>query len=120
MTKKVLLAAVAACGLALAGCAGSSTTLQNDVAAVEANAQADANVLCGFVPTIATIAALIPGFGTAATSAATIAGSVCQAVAAAPVVKSASFAKAKLGVETNIGTIASPAGAVAVVGHFTR
>lgn len=54
------------------------------VAAIEAEVQADANLVCGFIPTVGTIASFIPGVGVVAASAASIAESICAAVAAAP------------------------------------
>lgn len=120
--RKLCMASVALPMIILGGCA--STTLQNDVANVEAAVQADANVLCGFIPTAATIAALIPGFGTVAASAATIAEAVCTAVAKAPVVQPASARMrsqlAATAADVQVTTIKTPNGVVPIVGHFTR
>jgi hypothetical protein len=112
--------------VALGGCAGgiTNTTLQNDIAAIEQQVQADTNVLCGFIPTAATIAAFIPGFGTVAASAATIATGICQAIATAPVVQpvnaSARLKLAASGADVAVATAKTPNGPVSVVGHFTR
>jgi hypothetical protein len=122
--KKLLLLASLAAAVSLAGCGTTSTTLTNDIASIEAQVQADTNVLCGFVPTAATIAAFIPGFGTIAASAATIAEGVCSAIAAAPVVQPQSArmraSLAASGADTQVTTARTPSGPVAVVGHFTR
>lgn len=110
--------------VALGGCAGTTAaSIQNTVSTIEAEVQADANVLCGFIPTAATIAAFIPGFGAIAASAATIAEGVCQAVAQAPVVKTQSMkrsAAAGAPVDSVIGNVRTPNGVVSVAGHFTR
>lgn len=118
------LLAVAAPTVFLGGCAGGSATLQNDIANVESQVQADANVLCGFIPTAATVAAFIPGFGTVAASAATIAEGICSAIAQAPVVQPASArmraSLAASGADVQVTTAKTPNGTVPVVGHFTR
>ena len=106
---------------ALGGCAGfTSATLQNDVANIEAQVQADANVLCGFVPTAATIAAFIPGFGSVAASAATIATGICAAIAKAPVVSPAAARMAASGADVQVAVAKLPNGTVPIVGHYTR
>lgn len=121
-THRIGLLAVAAPMVVLGGCA--STTLQNDVANIEAQVQADANVLCGFIPTAATVAAFIPGFGTIAASAATIAEGICTSIAQAPVVQPASArmraSLAASGADVQVTTAKTPNGVVPVVGHFTR
>jgi hypothetical protein len=117
--------------LALGGCAGSglvspltSGGLQTDVATIESQVQADSNVLCGFIPTAATIAAFIPGFGTVAASAATIAEGVCTSIEKAPVVQPASARMranlAASGADVQVATVKTPNGAIPIVGHFTR
>lgn len=121
--RRVLLLSVALGALALGGCAGvTSATIQADVAAIEAQVQADANLACGFIPTIATVAAFIPGVGIIAADAATIAQGICTAIAKAPVVVAPSLrARAvALGVDVNVGSVRTPNGLVAIVGHFTR
>lgn len=123
--RKLYLVSAALPMVALGGCAGfNSATLQNDVASIEQQVQADANVLCGFIPTVATIAAFIPGFGTVAASAATIATGICAAVAKAPVVQpqSASMRSqlAASGADVQVTTAKTPNGVVPIVGHFTR
>lgn len=119
-----LVAVLAATSLLLGGCAGGSAVLQNDIAAIEAQAQADANVLCGFIPTVATVAAFIPGFGAIAASAATIAQGVCNAIAKAPVVQPQSArmraSLAASGADVTVATAKTPNGVVPIVGHFTR
>jgi hypothetical protein len=120
------VSAIAAIGLALsvANCAGLTGSLQSDVATIEGQVQADANVLCGFIPTAATIAAFIPGFGTVAASAATIATGICGAIAAAPVVPATQAARLRSiqlgGADVPVATVRTPNGPVTVSGHFTR
>lgn len=125
MFRKFSLVSVTFPMLALGGCAGLTTqALQTDVATIEADVQADANVLCGFVPTAATIAAFIPGFGTIAASAATIAEGICTSIAQAPVVQPASArmraSLAASGADVQVSTAKTPSGVVPIVGHFTR
>ena len=58
--KKLFLVSVLTAATALSGCAGFDTSkISAQVSAVEAEVQADANLVCGFIPTIATIAAII-------------------------------------------------------------
>lgn len=123
--RKLALVSAAFPMLVLGGCAGlTSAGLQSDVATIEAAVQADANVLCGFVPTAATIAAFIPGFGTIAASAATIAEGICTSIAQAPVVQPASArmraSLAASGADVQVSTARTPNGVVPIVGHFTR
>jgi hypothetical protein len=112
--------------LALGGCAGGlpSQTLQTDVANIESQVQADADVICGFIPTAATIAAFIPSFGAVAASASVIAEGVCNAIAKAPVVQpAAARMRANLaasGADVQVATARTPNGVVPIVGHFTR
>lgn len=135
--KTALKFAVAAALLAtsaLGGCSGS-TAFQTEVSNIEAQVQADANTLCGFIPTIATIAGFIPAAGAIVADAATIAEGVCKAVTSAPVVapttttttttssERLSAIRAKsiaLGVNVSVGTVQTPQGPVQVVGQFTR
>jgi hypothetical protein len=67
----------------LAGCATTAT----DIATIEAQIQADAKILCGFVPTISTVAqilaALFPSGGAVITAANAIASQICSAVVSA-------------------------------------
>jgi hypothetical protein len=123
--RKLALVSVALPMVALGGCAGlTSAGLQTDIATIEADVQADANVLCGFVPTAATIAAFIPGFGTVAASAATIAEGICSSIAQAPVVQPASARMranlAASGADVQVAAARTPNGTVPIVGHFTR
>lgn len=111
--------------LALGACSSlTPQVLQNDVANIESQVQADANVLCGFIPTAATIAAFIPGFGTVAASAATIAEGICTSIAKAPVVQpEAARMRASLaasGADVQVATVKTPNGVIPIVGHFTR
>lgn len=81
--KTALVAGVALIGATLAGC--DTTTLVTQVASVEQQVQSDTQLACGFIPTVATIAALIPGVGIAVADAATIASAICTAIKNAPV-----------------------------------
>lgn len=130
---KILLAITLAASTALGGCAGlTQANLAAQVQAIEAAVQADANLACGFIPTIATIAGFIPVAGPIVTDAATIAESICTAIAQAPPVavqsarlKSARFGGAA-GPAVNVATVWVPqpngarAIAVPISGQFTR
>lgn len=125
LPRRILSVALAAImAMSLAACGTTSASLQNSVSSIESQVQADANVLCGFVPTAATIAAFIPGFGAVAASAATIAEGVCSAISAAPVVAQATRARATSlaagGADVQVATVRTPSGPIAVVGHYTR
>jgi hypothetical protein len=124
--KKFLLIAGLASFAALGGCS-STGTLTANVAAIEAEVQADANLVCGFIPTVATIASFIPGGSVVAPAAASIAESICGAVAAAPpvTVSSARLRSLKkggrLGAAVNVATVIVPGvGPVPISGQFTR
>lgn len=125
---KLILAAALLGTAALGGCAGvTQANLAATVSAVEAEAQADANLVCGFIPTIATIAAFIPAAGSVAPAAASIAESICQAVAAAPPVTVQSARLRSLhhggqyGAAVNVAVVQVPGvGAVPISGKFTR
>ena len=121
MFKRTLTVLALSGAIALGGCAG--VNLQNEVSTIEQQVQADANVLCGFIPTAATIAAFIPGFGTIAASAATIAEGICTSIAQAPVVQPQSAIRMRSvasGADVQVTVAKTPNGPVAVVGHFTR
>ena len=126
MFKKIALVSLLVPTLMLGACGSLSTpgALQSDVASIESQVQADANVLCGFVPTAATIAAFIPGFGAIAASAATIAEGVCTSIASAPVVQPASArmraSLAASGADVQVASAKTPNGVIPIVGHFTR
>lgn len=127
-TFKRLLAGASLAALAstLGACAGGGITasqLQNDVSSIEAQVQADSNLVCGFVPTAATIVAFIPGAGSIAADAASIASGICSAIAKAPVVKptaSAHMRSVALGVNVHVTDVATPNGVVSIDGKFTR
>jgi hypothetical protein len=126
--KKLLLATALIPLVALGGCAGlTQANLSANVAAVEAEVQADADLVCGFVPTIATIASFVPGAGAVAPAAASIAESICAAVAAAPPVTVQSARLRSLnkggmrGTAVNVATVMVPGvGPVPISGKFTR
>lgn len=124
--KKFLLIAGIASFAALGGCS-STGTLSANVASIEAEVQSDANLVCGFVPTVATIASFIPGGSVIAPAAASIAESICAAVAAAPpvVTQSARLRSLKkggrFGAAVNVATVIVPGvGPVPISGQFTR
>lgn len=122
--KKIFLVTAMSATIALGGCAGlTQATLSSTVATVEADVQADTNLVCGFIPTVATIAAIIPGGAVVAPAAASIAEAICAAVAAAPPVttQSAKFKSMKFGVPVNVATVKVPGvGSVPISGTFTR
>ena len=126
--KNILLAAMLAPLVALGGCAGlTQANVNSTVAALEVAVQSDANLVCGFIPTIATVAGFVPGAGVLAVDAASIAESICAAVAAAPAV-AVQVAKSKslrmggrLGSAVNVATVIVPGvGPVSISGKFTR
>lgn len=126
--KKLAIVAVLLGTAALGGCAGmTAASLAAQVSAIEAEVQADANLVCGFVPTVATIAAIIPGGAMVAPAAASIAEAICAAVASAPpvAVQSARLRSLKhggrLGAAVNVAVVQVPGvGAVPISGKFTR
>ena len=124
MVKRILLIGSLATSIALGGCAGlTPAELSSDVAGFETQVQADTNLACGFIPTIATIASLIPGVGIVAADAATIAESICTAIAQAPPVTTASARLKSLnaGVPVNVAVVKMPGGKVVpIAGQFTK
>lgn len=126
-SKLLALTSIALVGSMLAGCSGfpSSTQLTSDISAIEKQVQADANLVCGFIPTVATIASFIPGVGVIATDAASIAESICAAVAKAPPVAVASARRRTVGIPgaapVNVATVIVPGiGPVPIAGKYTR
>lgn len=121
---KVFLAIALATSTALGGCAGlTQANLSATVAAAEAEVQADTNLVCGFIPTIATIAAFIPGGAAVAPAAASIAEAICQAISAAPPVtaQTARLKSLKFGSAVNVATVNVPGvGLVPISGTFTK
>jgi hypothetical protein len=120
LRKKFTALACATAMISLGACTG--VNLQADISAVEAQVQADANTLCGFVPTAATILAFIPGVGAIAADAATIAEGICSAIAQAPVVTAPPSVRMRAagGADVQVAVVRTPRGPVPVVGHFTR
>ena len=120
--KKLFLIAGLSSMAFLGGCAGlTPANLSAAVAAYEAEVQADTNLVCGFIPTVATIVALIPGTGAIAPAAASVAEAVCAAVAKAPVPASAKLRSVSNMVAVNVGKVYVPGfGPVAISGTFTR
>ena len=109
----------------LGGCAGlTPANLSATVAAYEAEVQADTNLVCGFIPTVATIVALIPGTGAVAPAAASVAEAVCAAIAKAPVPAASARLKSLAAgptVSVNVAKVYVPGfGPVAISGTFTR
>ncbi len=123
MLKKISLVACLSGSLALAACGISVSELTGQVAAIESQVQADANLICGFVPTIATIASFIPGGAAVVPEAASIAVSICAAIASAPpiTVQSARSRSVANRTAVNVATVTVPGvGPVAISGTFTR
>ena len=122
--KKILTIAALAPFAFLGGCAGlTPSSLTTTVAQIEQEVQADANLVCGFIPTVATIAAIIPGGATVAPAAASIAEAICNAVAKAPPVtaQSARLRSLKFGGPVNVTVVKVPnVGNVPITGTFTR
>jgi hypothetical protein len=122
--KKILTALTLTSMVALGGCAGlTQANLAAQVSAVEAEVQADANLVCGFIPTAATIAAFIPGAGAIAPAAASIAEAICSAIAQAPPVttQSARLKSLNSGVAVNVATVRNLHGdLVPISGTFTH
>jgi hypothetical protein len=128
--KKFFLVAGLASFAALGGCS-STGSLSSTVSAFELAVQNDANVVCGFIPTVATIASLVPAAGAIVADAASIAQAACDAIKAAPPVAVAS-ARLKsikhggqLGAAVNVATVMMPQAngtsvPVAISGKFTR
>lgn len=124
--KKIFIVASLASFAALGGCS-STSTISSNIIAIESEVQADANLVCGFVPTIATIASFVPIASSVVPAAASIAESICAAVAAAPpVTVQAARLKSKklggrLGAAVNVATVIVPGvGPVPISGQFTR
>ena len=125
---KILLAAALAGSTALAGCAGlTPANLSAAVASYEAEVQADANLVCGFIPTVGTILSLIPAVGVVEPAAAAVADALCSAIAKAPVpvASSARLRSLASGVPATVGTLTvSGVGikpvSVPIVGTYTR
>ena len=122
--KNILLAIPLIVMTSLGGCAGFTAA---NVAAIEAEVQADTNLVCGFIPTLATIAAFIPGVGIVGAGAASIAEAICGAIAAAPPVTVSSARLRSLrqggqsGAAVNVATVRVPnVGLVPISGQFTR
>jgi hypothetical protein len=123
--KNLVISAALLGAVSLGGCAGvTPASISAEVATYEAEVQADANLVCGFVPTVQTIVALIPGVGGVAPAAASVAEAVCAAIAAAPApaVQSARLKSlASPGLRVNVATVIVPGvGPVAVSGTYTR
>lgn len=122
--KNILLVTALIGTTALGGCAGlTQANLSATVSAVEAEVQSDTNLVCGFIPTVATIAAIIPGGAAIAPAAASIAEAICQAVAVAPPVaaQNAKYKSMKFGVPVNVAVVKVPGvGNVPISGTFTR
>src|ERR1700735_1107918 len=85
MIKNLVIATSLLGMTALGGCAAlTPANLSATVAAYEAEVQADTNLVCGFIPTVGTILALIPAVGAIEPAAAAIADALCNAIAQAP------------------------------------
>jgi hypothetical protein len=125
MVKRILLVGSLVSSIAMGGCSTFPTPseIATDVSGFESQVQADTQLACGFIPTIATIAALIPGVGVIAADAATIAGSICTAIAQAPPVttSSARLKSLRANVPVSVAVVKLPNGKVVpIAGTFTR
>jgi hypothetical protein len=131
MSLKKIVMGVAALGmaLALANCGQTPQQIATTISGIESQVQADTNLACGFIPTVATIAGLIPAVGSFVADAATIAESVCAAVAAAPPVVVASVRRNTVGnpnaTPAKVATVVVPqpgggTTSVPIAGTFTR
>jgi hypothetical protein len=112
---------IASAALYLAAC-GTTAQTTASIASVEAQVQADTNLACGFIPTIATIAALIPGVGSGVAAGTSIANVICSAISSAPVPKTASakLRSVSTGVPVTVTTIKVNGQLVPISGTFTR
>lgn len=138
MRKIISLACVAAMGISLAACATNPSTgpapapspIPGQISDIVALVQKDANLICGFVPTFATIAAFVPGgIGAAVGDAASIATTVCNAIKSVPpvVVQSARGKSLRYGTkfgapsDVQVASVMVPGvGRVVIAGTFTR
>lgn len=123
--KLAIAAALAGPLISMGACSVTTADITATLSTIEQQVQADANLVCGFIPTLATIASFIPGGAAIAPEAASIAQAICAAIAAAPPVQvqSAKLRSARLGVSTpvNVATVIVPGvGAVPIAGTFTR
>jgi hypothetical protein len=120
--KKILIAAALLPLVALGGCAGLiQGNVTSAIASLEAAVQNDANLVCGFIPGIATIAGFVPGAGAIGADAASIAESICAAVGAAPATPAAAVKSLRHGTAVNVATVYVPGhGNVSISGKFTR
>jgi hypothetical protein len=111
---------IAALAAYLAAC-GTTAQTTASIASIETQVQSDANLACGFIPTIATIAALIPGIGTGVSAATSITNAICSAISSAPKLAGSKLAAASAGTPVTVTTITLPSGAkVPISGTFTR
>lgn len=108
---------IAASAAYLAACSTAQTA---SIASIETQVQSDANLACGFIPTIATIAALIPGIGTGVSAAGQIADAICSAISSAPKLAGSKLAAASAGTPVTVTTIVVGNKRVPIAGTFTR
>lgn len=121
MKKAIALALAGPLALLLAGC--DTSTVTTTVSNIEAQVQADTALVCEFVPTAATIAALIPPAAVVVPEAASIANAICNAIKAAPpvVTQSARLRSLKAGMAVNVAVVQVPGvGAVPISGQFVK
>jgi len=112
---------IAGAALSLAAC-GTTAQTTSTISSIETQVQADTNLACGFIPTIATIAALIPGIGSGVSAVGTIASTICSAISSMPAPKTASakLKGAAAGVPVTVTTITVSGKKVPITGTFTR
>jgi hypothetical protein len=121
--KRIFTIIAASSTLLLASCGTTGVFNAATVSAIEAEVQADANLVCGFIPTVGTIAAFIPGVSSVVPAAASIAESICAAIAAAPQPKVLSARRRSIvnQMAVNVAVVRVPnVGPVAISGTFTR
>ena len=79
--RKLSIALLTACSIGLGSC---STTTPSDITAIITQVQKDAVAICGFLPTVGTVASIISGGNPLITTALGIAQAICNAVTPAP------------------------------------
>lgn len=107
MKKIIALAFAGVFGATLAAC--DNTSVQTDIATLQADVVADTQLVCKFVPDAETVAAIlaayVPGATPVVSVAATYANQICLAVTAAPVASLKKGATAPVTVVINGKTV---------------
>jgi len=106
--KNILLAIILGFSVALGGCAstggGVPSTTQADIEALIGQVQFYTKAACGFVPTAATIAAIVSGGNPGVIAATSIAQAICTAIVP-PLMKGAFVAKSVKGMSVTPGSV---------------